>query len=392
MKNKPSDIPYCGVDVEKIKNAKPTYDFENLRLQNEWIFDRHRTKKMKDSGVPRPWTPNPILQEYKFCNVRREDDRESQYLIKNVSETDMSLENKFYNTIFMRMYNKWSTIVKLGGVRDWNIPPDIDHYNSIIESETESDPNYVWFTNAYNMGGMKRAAGSNYIITTLSDEELSCVDLNDLPAYDGAGSIKEGNFPDTFYVPSYIAEKVSKMNESFRIVEMKDANIPIRIVKRVAQLKKEKLFERVMACETPKEVFELMSSVKGYGKFLAYQLFVDFTYIPEFPFSENEFVVAGPGCERGLHLVWTDFDGLNYAEMLFWLRDNIVEVWKDVGLEYDLETLLDDKEDGDRFLSVMSWQNIHCETQKYVRTAKGLGRPKVRYSPFDEKTPLDEFF
>jgi hypothetical protein len=78
--------------------------------------------------------------------------------------------------------------------------------------------------------------------------------------------------------------------------------------------------------------------------------------------------------------------------MLFWLRDNIVDVWKDAGLEYDLETLLDDKEDGDRFLSVMSWQNIHCETQKYVRTAKGLGRPKVRYSPFDEKTPLDEFF
>ena len=390
MKSKPADIPYCGVDVEKIKNAKPKFNLENLRLQNEWIFDRHRTKKVKDSGVCRPWTSNVILQEYKFCNIRREDDRESQYLIQNISENpDMSLENKFYNTLFMRMYNKWSTIVKLGGPRDWGTPPDIDYYNTIITSESERDPSYVWFTNAYNMGGMKRAAGSNFILTRLTDDELAGVDMNDIPSYEGAESIKNKSFPDVFYVPSYLAEKVASLDSDLRVIELKDTNIPIRIVKRVAQLKKEKLFERVISCESQKDVFDLLSNVKGYGKFLAYQLFVDMTYIPEFKFSENEFVVAGPGCERGLHLVWEDFDGLNYAEMLFWLRENIQTVWKDAGLEYDLETLLDDKEVSDRFLSVMSLQNIHCETTRYIRTAKGTGRPKVKYRPFDESSVSD---
>lgn len=395
MFNKPADIPYCGVDQEKIKTASPKYNLENLRLQNEWIFDRHRTKKVKDSGVPRPWTPNQILQEYKFCNIRREDDRESQYLIQNISEhPTMSLENKFYNTLFMRMYNRWSTIVKLGGPRDWSVPPDIDHYNTIIEDESARDPSYVWFTNAYNMGGMKRAAGSNFMLTRLTEEQLLSVDMNDIPAYEGAESIKSGNFPDVFYIPSYLAEKVASQHPDLRVIELKDANIPIRIVKRVAQLKKEDLFGRVMKCSSPKEIFELMSSVKGYGKFLAYQLYVDFTYIPEFPFSENEFVIAGPGCERGLQLVWEDFDGLNFAEMLFWLRDNIQQAWKEAGLEYDLETLLDDKVEGDRTISVMSLQNIHCETTRYIRTAKGTGRPKVKYRPFEEvpNEDLSQFF
>lgn len=387
MKTKPADVPYCGVDQDKIRNAKPVLNEEVIRHHNHFIFERHSIKKKKDAGLPRPWTDDPILNEYRFTNVRREDDRESQYLIKNISESEMTLENKIYNTLFMRMYNKWETIVRLGGVRDWSVPPDINYYSKLIDDEMKRDPSYVWFTNAYNMGGMKRAAGSNYIMTRLNEEELSEVDMSDLPSYDGAQMLT-GEFPDVFYIPGYLTERVEKAHPEFRTIVVTDQNIPIRIIKRVAQMKKEKLFERIMSCSNQKEVFDLMQSIKGYGKFLGYQLFVDFTYIPEFPFSENEFVVAGPGAERGLQLLVDDFDGLSYAEMLFWLRDNLVDEWKARGLDWDLNELFSDKEEHDRCLNLMQLQNCKCELFKFVRTIRGDGRPKVKYKEFVEPSSI----
>src|SRR5260221_9893360 len=35
-------------------------------------------------GKPKPWTDDPILNEYKFTNAYRASDRVSQYLIRNV--------------------------------------------------------------------------------------------------------------------------------------------------------------------------------------------------------------------------------------------------------------------------------------------------------------------
>ena len=51
-----------------------------------WYFASERQnifwKKM--NGESSPWTDDQILQEYKFCNSYRVNDRVSQYLLKNV--------------------------------------------------------------------------------------------------------------------------------------------------------------------------------------------------------------------------------------------------------------------------------------------------------------------
>src|SRR5260370_8740267 len=36
------------------------------------------------AGEPCPWTDDPILREFKFCNVFRAADRVSQYMIRDV--------------------------------------------------------------------------------------------------------------------------------------------------------------------------------------------------------------------------------------------------------------------------------------------------------------------
>ena len=55
-----------------------------------WYFAYERQsiffKKLR--GEKPPWTKDPILQTYKFCNAYRASDRVSQYLIRNVIYTD----------------------------------------------------------------------------------------------------------------------------------------------------------------------------------------------------------------------------------------------------------------------------------------------------------------
>lgn len=52
----------------------------NLRAKEFFAYLREReaVRLNKESGRPRPWTADPILQKYKFTNVRREHDRISR--------------------------------------------------------------------------------------------------------------------------------------------------------------------------------------------------------------------------------------------------------------------------------------------------------------------------
>ena len=51
-----------------------------------WYFacERQNIFWKKINGESAPWTNDKILQEYKFCNSYRVNDRVSQYLLKNV--------------------------------------------------------------------------------------------------------------------------------------------------------------------------------------------------------------------------------------------------------------------------------------------------------------------
>lgn len=48
-----------------------------------WIQERENVRLRRATGADKPWTADPILQQYRFCNVRRMDDRVSQWLLRN---------------------------------------------------------------------------------------------------------------------------------------------------------------------------------------------------------------------------------------------------------------------------------------------------------------------
>ena len=48
-----------------------------------WIMERERARIGRESNTPKPWTNDPIIQSYRFCNVRREDDTVTKWIHQN---------------------------------------------------------------------------------------------------------------------------------------------------------------------------------------------------------------------------------------------------------------------------------------------------------------------
>ena len=45
-----------------------------------FIHERESIRLRKESGLHQPWTVDPILNDYYFCNINREDDKTTKYI------------------------------------------------------------------------------------------------------------------------------------------------------------------------------------------------------------------------------------------------------------------------------------------------------------------------
>ena len=59
-----------------------------------WTFaaERQRIYLSRLAGMPAPWSGDPILARFKFCNAYRAADRVSQYLIREVIYDDREVD------------------------------------------------------------------------------------------------------------------------------------------------------------------------------------------------------------------------------------------------------------------------------------------------------------
>lgn len=55
----------------------------NVERLFKFIHERHRIYVARANYQPKPWTADPILQQYRFCNVYRELDTVTQWIAKN---------------------------------------------------------------------------------------------------------------------------------------------------------------------------------------------------------------------------------------------------------------------------------------------------------------------
>lgn len=311
MINKTCDIEYAGCRKDKILSAVPVINENNFRMFVYWIKERAKIHIKKDILKEQaPWTEDPILRTVRFTNVRREQDKESQYLINVIcSNSYLSYQDKIANIFLFRMLNKSESVAGI-------LPVDFQDYNSYkIKGWAQSLPKgYKQFKKVFMVSGMM--GNINAVIGKRESGIESCADY--------CKYLWDVGF----------MEKLSQVTSANKI-------------------------------------YEEISLIRGIGSFMAYQIFVDMTYCPECPVSENEFVVAGPGCKEGLKLIFDKKDGMNSEECLFWLRDN----WYDLLFQYDIywngDELFPDVPRRERYMNVMSLENCCCEISKYYRAWNG---------------------
>lgn len=244
-------------------------------LDSYWRFaaERQRIYLERLAGSPGPWTEDPILAEYKFCNAYRAADRVSQYLIGEViyAETDPSPEDLLARIVLFRLFSKPAT---------WEL----------LE------------------------AGGGVSVETLRSGRLSTV-LDRASA--GGRKLYTGAF-------------ILCANRAYGF-ERKHRN-HLALVEEM--MRPGGLATSVARAGSLAELYEALLSYPLIGPFMAYQLAIDINYSELCDFDESESSVAGPGALRGISKCFEDRGGLDPEAVIIWMTGRQEEEFDRLGIAF----------------------------------------------------------
>lgn len=86
----------------------------------KFILAREMHRLWRETGE-RPKKPDPIISEYRFCNVRRNDDRVTKWIFENFMDPFIASPHLWFALVVARLLNKESTLAQ---VRDYTLPFD----------------------------------------------------------------------------------------------------------------------------------------------------------------------------------------------------------------------------------------------------------------------------
>ena len=241
-----------------------------------WYFacERQNIFFKKMNGESAPWTDDKILQEYKFCNSYRVNDRVSQYLLKNViyNGKKYSSSDMLFRILLFKLFNKEST---------WELL--IDNFGDVTLDSFSFDKYSRVLEKAISSG-----------VKIYNDAYISCA--TKAFGYDR----KHDNH-------------LALLNKMFNVDRIQD---------------------KIVSCTTMKEGFDLIKSYPLIGNFMAYQLVTDINYSDVVDWREDEFTVAGPGSLRGIKKCFVDRGGMSNEDIIRYMFEHQDEEFKRLGLDF----------------------------------------------------------
>lgn len=140
-----------------------------------FVDERELVRQRKLMGHPAPYTDDPILSKYKFTNVRRRDDRVSQWVIEHVINPYAADPHLWFALTLCRLINWPPTLRVL--LDEGLLIGDLRHFKAeefVATLEGLKQVNRVVYGNAYmlyptkkNPGGNKSRAVADYIIADI---------------------------------------------------------------------------------------------------------------------------------------------------------------------------------------------------------------------------------
>ncbi len=120
--------------------------------------------------------------------------------------------------------------------------------------------------------------------------------------------------------------------------------------------------DKILKSRKLEELFWILKELPMVGNFLAYQYAIDINYYKVVNFSENDFVVAGPGAIRGIQKTFSSYE--KYEEVIKYIHKNFEKLLKKYGFDKKFNNLYG------RNQTLIDLQNVFCETDKYLREKK----------------------
>lgn len=208
-----------------------------------FVWEREAIRLARENGYEKPWTIDPILEKYRFCNIRRRDDRVTQWLMSHIYDQRCNHQDLWFIAAICRLIN-WPPTLKM-----------LDYYEVLPDTVEKFDANkFVSVIEEIVDAGGKAYTGS-YMI------------------YPGreTGSSKS----------DFIARK---------------------ILEPLVQLAPE--VREAVSYKTVDEVVSTLSSSFGLSTFMAGQIAADLSYYDEQlgrAVDLYEFAPLGPGSQAGLN-------------------------------------------------------------------------------------------
>ncbi|WP_162238983.1 nucleotide kinase domain-containing protein [Methylobacterium sp. Leaf85] len=242
-----------------------------------WTFAarRHEAFERRVSGKPGPWTSDPILNTYKFCNVFRAADRVSQYMIRSVAYADDagSYADRVFQIVAFRTF---SNIATWEGVR--SALGRAPHLEDLMSGRFEQALDQVKASN----GGLYTGA---FILCA-----------NKAYGFDEKHRNHVGLFKHMFG-EGHLHESVRGSNSLEGVVRALEG-------------------------------FPLM------GPFMAYQTAVDLNYSDLLGFSEDDYTQAGPGALRGLRKAFHTLGDFTPTDAIHWMVERQDAEFERLGLRF----------------------------------------------------------
>lgn len=293
-----------------------------------WYFasERHAIFERRVRGSVAPWTADPILQTYKFCNVFRAADRVSQYMIRNVCyhDEDCTPEDRLFQIAAFRTFSKvktWET------VRDY-----LNRYPTINDLANGSFTSALDYARERN-GGLYTGA---FILCATDAYGQRTKHLNHVEL-----------FRDMFV-----------LND---------------------------LGTSILGARSLREVYNLLHRFPLMGNFMSYQTAIDLNYSSLVNFSESDFAEAGPGALRGIKKVFETTARASSGEIIGWMVEHQDEEFKRLGLPF--ESLWGRQLQAIDCQGLFCEVDKYCR-EAFPDLASARKRIKARFTPASSAEPL----
>lgn len=119
-----------------------------------FIKERESIRVKKEAGLPRPWTKDPILGTYRFCNVHREDDAVTRWIAEHWREPGNGYEDLWFAMVVARLFNLPRTLEQVP--LEWLVDKwEPNHLRELLKIGRETGPifngAYIVSTNGKSM-------------------------------------------------------------------------------------------------------------------------------------------------------------------------------------------------------------------------------------------------